>query len=303
MAFNHTLSAILRGRWLIDKQWANDHLPLVLLMLKGQPVSFVERTGNEGTEMPFVVDPSTMQRYDMYKYDMMRGQMFLNPAIPSGSVGIMPVSGPITKYNGDCGEPGSIQRTSWLLDMQKLNNIGSIVQLLDTPGGESRAASSYVSAMQKSNKPVLSLVDGCCASLGMWFASSSDEVYLSNELDEMGSIGSYCSIVDFRGYLEKEGIKLIEIYAPQSTDKNKDYRDALNGDTSAIEADLKKHVDAFISFVKNSRGDVAAANEKEWNTGKMFYANDAVKIGLADGIRSFDQVVSKAAWLGKRNKN
>jgi ClpP class serine protease len=66
---------------------------------------------------------------------------------------------------------------------------------------------------------------------------------------------------------------------------------------------LKKHVDAFISFVKNSRGDVASANEKEWNSGKMFYAGDAVKIGLADGVKSFDQVVSKAAWLAKRNKN
>lgn len=302
MAFNHTLSAILRGRWLIDKQWANDHLPLVLLMLKGQPVSFVDRTGNEGVELPFIIDPATMQRQPMYAYVPDKGYV-PNPNLAPNSVGVIPMSGPMTKYNGDCGEPGMIQRTTWLMDMQRRNNVSAIIQMLDTPGGESRAASTYVSVLNRSNKPVLSYVDGMCASLGMWFASSSDEVYLSNELDEMGSIGSFCTLVDFRGYLEKEGIKLIEIYAPQSTDKNKDWRDAINGDTSLIEADLKKHVDAFISFVKNSRGDVASANEKEWNSGKMFYAGDAVKIGLADGVKSFDQVVSKAAWLAKRNKN
>src|SRR4051812_35008853 len=134
MAFNHTLSAILRGRWLIDKQWANDHLPLVLLMLQGQRVSFVDRTGNEMIELPFAIDPATMQRYSMQ-----------DPEMPKNSVGVIPMSGPITKYNGECGEPGSIQRTSWLLDMQKQKSIGSIVQILDTPGGESRAASSYVS--------------------------------------------------------------------------------------------------------------------------------------------------------------
>jgi protease-4 len=222
MAFNHTLSAILRGRWLIDKQWANDHLPLVLLMLKGQPVSFVDRTGNEGVELPFIIDPATMQRQPMYAYVPDKGYV-PNPNLAPNSVGVIPMSGPMTKYNGDCGEPGMIQRTTWLMDMQRRNNVGSIIQMMDTPGGESRAASTYVSVLNRSNKPVLSYVDGMCASLGMWFASSSDEVYLSNELDEMGSIGSYCTLLDFRGYLEKEGIKLIEIYAPQSTDKNKDY--------------------------------------------------------------------------------
>ncbi len=119
-------------------------------------------------------------------------------------------------------------------------------------------------------------------------------------MDQLGSVGSYCTLFDFSGYLELNGIKMIEIYAPQSKDKNKDYRDALKGDTSLIEDDLKIHVDHFISFVKESRGPKAAASVKEWGTGKMFYAKEAVSLGLADGIISFDQVVAKAAWLAKR---
>jgi ClpP class serine protease len=298
-----TVSAILRGRWMLDKQWANDHLPLVVMLLKGQSnVSFVERSGSENGAKPFCIDPTTMTRYNMNVYTPM-GNLVPNPNIPPNSVGILPVCGPITKYDGSCGEPGAISLTSSLMDLLKRDNIGSIIQLIDTPGGESRAANSYCSVAANSKKPILSYVDGMCASLGMYFASASSEVYMSNDLDQMGSIGSYCTLLDFSSYLEKEGIKMHEIYAPQSIDKNKSYRDALTGDYSAIEADLKKCVDSFIEYVAQSRGSKPAECKNEWNTGKMFYAKDAIKNGLADGVKPFDQVVSKAAWLAKRNKN
>jgi ClpP class serine protease len=304
MAFNHTLSAILRGSWLIDKQWANDHLPLVLLMLQGHNVDFKsqtpDRTGSQVYEQPFAIDPATMRRYETKAYDPRSDRYVDNPNIPKGSVGVIPVTGPITKYNGDCGEPGAIQKNTWLNEMERRDNIGAVVLLADTPGGESRAANTFSSTLKNFSKPTLTYVDGMTASLGMWYSSATDETYLSSETDQLGSIGSYCTLLDFSGYLENQGIKMIDIYAPQSTDKNKDYRDALNGDTSAIESNLKIITNSFINAVKDNRGSKAADNIGAWSTGKMFYAKDAVDVGLADGIKSFDQVVSKAAWLAKR---
>jgi len=313
LAFNHTLSAILRGSWLIDKAWANSQLPLVVLMLNGNAVqatgaphknsdhvkSNVPTNGYQEIGLPFCVDPATMQKHDAYKYVPWVG-MVPNPNVPANSVAVIPVSGPITKYNGDCGEPGSMQLANYINEMNRRDNVGSIVFAIDTPGGEARAASAFVSAIKASKKPTLSLIHGMSASLGVWLTSATDEVYFSDKMDQLGSVGSYCTLFDFSGYLEQNGIKMIEIYAPQSKDKNKDYRDALEGDTSLIEADLKIHVDQFISFVKTSRGGKAASSVKDWGTGKMFYAEEAVSLGLADGIKSFDQVVAKAAWLAKR---
>lgn len=295
MSFNHTLSSVLRGRWMLQKQWAEAHLPVVLSLLQGNPVSFVDRTGNQQVELPFAVDPKTMQRYELYRGG---GP---NANIPEGSVGVLPISGPITKYNGECGEPGNIQRATWLNDMQRRNNIGSIVLLQDTPGGEARSANVMTSTIAKMSKPVLSYVDGMSASLGIFLTSASDEVYVSSEMDEVGSVGSYLMLADFKGYFESQGLKIHEIYAPQSVDKNKDYRDALKNDYAAIEEDLKMHVDAFINYVKQQRPQ-AAAYVNEWNSGKMFYAADAKKIGLIDGVRSFEQVISKAAWNAKMKK-
>ena len=301
------ISEILTGHWCINRQWADAHLPLVIALLNGNSnLSFVDRTGNEGVEQPFIVDPATMQRYPMFAYVSGLGYV-PNPNIPPNSVGILPVTGPLTYYNGDCGEPGMMQRTSWLVDMIRRDNIVAIVQLIDTPGGESSAAFNYVAEMKKSKKPILTYVDRYCASLGIWLSAQSKEVYINNDFTGMGSIGSYCMLMDITGALDKAGLKLIEIYAPQSTDKNKDYKDALKGDYTLIEKDLEKYVDAFIKHVGISggntmRADTARKNVKDWNSGKMFKGGDAVNMGLADGIRPFDQVVSKAAWLGMRNK-
>jgi len=281
---------------MIERSWAEAHLPLVLSILRGNPISAVERTGNEAVEMPFAVDPKTMQRYDMYGWN---GKPRAD--IPEGSVGVLPISGPITKYNGDCGEPGAIQRAGYLSDMNKRANIGSVVMLMDTPGGEARAANVLTDTMARMGKPVLSLVDGMSASLGMWLTAGSKETYLSSSLDQVGSVGSYVMLADFTGMLEKKGIKLHEIYAPQSTDKNKGYKDALKGDYSSVQKDLALHVDEFINYIKTQRPQ-SAATASEWGTGKMFYAGEAQKLGLVDGLKSFEQVISKAAWLGKRNK-
>jgi protease IV len=301
MSFNHTLSAVMKGRWMLQREWAEAHLPLVLSLLQGNPVSFVDRTGNELVELPFAIDPETMKRYELYGYNRDTGRYGPNANIPPGSVGVVPISGPITKYNGECGEPGSITRSNQLAEMERRENISAVVLLLDTPGGEARAANGLTTTIEKMKKPVLSFVDGMAASLGMWITAASDEVYLSSKMDEVGSIGSYVMLADWAGYFEKQGLNIHEIYAPQSEDKNKDYREALKGNYGLVKADLAVHVDAFIDYVKTGRPK-SAAHVKEWNSGKMFYAADAIKFGLADGVRSFEQVIGKAAWNAKMKK-
>lgn len=314
MAFNHTLSAVLRGKWLIDKQWANDHLPMIALMLNNanpissQPKIFKKGiqnsemgNGYEEISLPYVVDPVTLQETPLYVWKEWVGYV-PNPNIPSGSVAVIPVCGPITKYDGECGEAGSIHLAKWIAEIDRRENIGSMIFSVDTPGGEARAADAFVSQILATKKPTATYIHGMCASLGVFLSSATDEVHFSNEMNELGSIGSYCTLFDFTQYFELQGIKVKEIYAPQSVDKNKPYRDAIAGDTKLIEDDLKLNVDKFIQFVKDNRGDKAASNVAEWGTGKMFYAKDAIRLGLADSISPFAKVVSKMSWLSKRKK-
>lgn len=299
-----TVSAILRGRWLINKQYAETHLPLVLSILNGNPLSEKEsaqvpRNGNQDGEMPFAIDPKTMQRSELYVYTPYGIKP--NPNIAPNSVGVIQISGPIMKYNGDCGEAGSIQRMNWMLDMENRDNIGSILLLIDSPGGQVSGTESFVQAVKNSKKPVLGYVDGEAASAAMWILSACREAYASLASDEVGSIGVYTSFMDLTGWLEKQGVKMHDIYAPQSTDKNKSYRDALAGNYDLITADLQDTAARFISSVSANRPQ-AAAHQAEWGTGKMYNANEAKKLGLIDGILTLDKAISKAAWLAPRNK-
>lgn len=296
-----TVSAILRGRWLLDKQWAESQLPIVLSLLNGSTAQ-IDRQGNEETELPFVVNPATMQRHEMY-IETPWGALKANPNIPEGSVAIIPVSGPILKYNGGCGEPGSITRISYLLDAERRQNISAAIMMIDSPGGQVDGTQSFANAIKSFSKPILGYVDdGIAASAAMWLLSATDEAYTSLESDMVGSIGVYTTVVDFKGWFEQKGYKIHEIYAPQSTDKNKDYREAIGGNYDLVLEDLKITADTFIKAVKNNRGAKAAENQSLWDAGKMFYAKDAVNAGLIDGIKSFEQVISKAAWLSKRKK-
>jgi protease-4 len=175
--------------------------------------------------------------------------------------------------------------------------------LVDSPGGQVDGTASFANAIKSFSKPMIGYVDdGMAASAAMWMISAADEVYASLEQDQVGSIGVYTSIADWNAYFEKQGLKVLDIYAPQSTDKNKGYYDALKGNEDLIKEELSVIAANFISAVKQNRGDVTTANQSAWDSGKMFYAKDATKIGLIDGVKSFDQVISKAAWLGKRKK-
>ena len=226
-----------------------------------------------------------------------------NPNIPEGSIAILPVNGPIMKYNGECGEAGSIQRVTWLLDMERRQNIGGVVMLIDSPGGQVDGTQSLVNAVKNFSKPILGFVDdGMAASAAMWVLSATDEAYTSLESDQVGSIGVYTTVLDYKGWFEKNGLKVHEIYAPQSTEKNKNYKDAIAGNYEAVLADLKITADNFISSVKANRKGKADASQAQWSTGRMFYAKEAQKAGLIDGVKSFEHVIKKASWLAKRKK-
>ena len=295
-----TLSAILRGRWLLDKQWAESQMPLVLSLLQGTHAA-APRTGNGQGEMPFVIDPQTMQRFEMFVHTGFG--LKANPNIPEGSVAIIPVTGPIMKYNGECGEAGSIHRIGWLMDAERRASIAAAVLMIDSPGGQVDGTQSFANAIKFFSKPIIGFVDdGMAASAAMWLLSAADESYTSLESDQVGSIGVYTSILDYKGYLEMNGMKMHEIYAPQSTEKNKGYRDAISGNYEAVLADLEVTADTFINAVEKNRGGRATASKSDWSTGKLYYAKDAQRAGLIDGIKNFEQVVSKAAWLAKRKK-
>jgi protease-4 len=291
-----TASAILRGRWLIDKSWAQQHLPLVLRMAKGEQIDF--GMSKDESTAPIVLSHKAASVYGVNYYtDLSR--------LPSGSIAMIDVTGPVTKY-GDVCSYGSVDHVATLSRLSAAPNVDAIIINIDSPGGEAAGTQMLADAVKAAGtkKPVVALIDdGMAASAAMWVASAANEIYTTKKTDWVGSIGVYTTVADWYGYFESEGLKVRDIYAPQSTDKNFDYREALKDppNDEPIKQDLAVLAEQFISTIKTNRSGKLTSDD--WQGGKMYFSKEAAKIGLTDGQKTFDQVIRRVNTLIQQKQN
>lgn len=212
-------------------------------------------------------------------------------------VGVLEIRGTLTKYGTWCNY-GMQGYASFLRDMYRDPEIGSIVIDFDTPGGTVAGTEELANVIKEAPKPVVAFVSDMTCSAGYWLASACREIIANNTTAEIGSIGVMCTYHDLSAYYEKMGIKVHNIYAPQSTDKHGESKAIMKGDYSATEVGLSVLADKFISAVKANRPAVT----DDQLTGKVFFAQDVVGT-LIDGIGSFESAVARAAELAASTNN
>lgn len=266
-------------------------MPLVVKLMKGESVDFGFEEKEEFTEPRLVLSYKTTGVYRVGAYsDLSR--------LPDNSIALLSITGPVTKY-GDVCSLGSVDHSATMNRLATAGNIAGVIIDMDSPGGEAAGTAMLADAISNlaKGKPVITLIDdGIAASAGYWIASSATEIYTTQKTDMVGSIGVYQTIADWYGYFENQGLKVTDIYAPQSTEKNAGYREFVeSGNDSLIKEELRVMADEFIGTVKKNRS--GKLTSKEWDGGKMFYTKDAIRIGLIDGQKSFDQVVKRMNTL------
>lgn len=212
-------------------------------------------------------------------------------------VSVLSVDGPITRNGGYCSY-GSIYHRDMMMRAADHPLCRGHVFVINTPGGSAWAKNDYALAIDYAHskgQKVIALVDGLCASAGMYLASLCDERYYMNPKDQVGCIGVMAAF-----YTLPDGAKdeytdetYHELYDPESFDKNKAYRDIANKDDD--KELIKELADLGVEF----RADVkkACPNAKDEHLkGKVFNAED-VKGILMDGQSSFMGVVQHAFKL------
>lgn len=291
-----TLSAILRGAWLIDPAAAQQFLPLVAgILTREQPIAEEREEEEEQTNFkPLHLNAAAYvvgRRTDL-------------SMIPQNSTAVVNLTGPVVRYVEECSNSASTEALTQLLTrLDYADNISSIVLNINSPGGEASGTGRAADVISAVQKPILGLVDdGMAASAAYWIGSATDELYATSKLSSFGSIGAYVTLGDFTEAFAKKGIKMHEVYAPQSVDKNKTYRDAINGNYAGLESDLAELVDVFIGSVKAGRKGKLNLSAGDPFTGKMYKAPQAMKIGLIDGIMSMDAVLARAEKLGNNHR-
>ncbi len=204
-------------------------------------------------------------------------------------VAVIRVSGPLFRYANlmtrICGA------TSYELLAQDLNkavqnpNIKEILLDIDSLGGEVNGCSEVADMIYKARgtKPIIAYASGSCCSGAYWIASACDKI-LAADTAILGSIG----VVSIFEKNDEE--KTIEIVSSQSPNKRP------NVETEEGKAKIQEHVDAlaevFINKVALYRGITPQEVVKNFGGGDVFVGQMAVRIGLADGLSSFEEVIA-----------
>ena len=206
-------------------------------------------------------------------------------------VSVLTVDGPITRNGGYCSY-GSIDHRDMMMRAADHPLCRGHVFIINTPGGSAWAKNDYALAIDYAHskgQKVIALVDGLCASAGMYLASLCDERYYMNPKDHIGCIGVMAAF-----YTLPDGAKAKysdetyhEIYDPKSFDKNKAYRDIANKDDD--KELIKELADLGVEFRADVKNACPNASDEHLH-GKVFNAED-VKGVLMDGQSSFMGVV------------
>lgn len=206
-----------------------------------------------------------------------------------GGVAVIPVTGPLFRHanllTAVCGA------TSYELLAQDFNkalddpNISAILFDVDSPGGEVNGCSELADMIYnaRGKKPILAYASGSCCSGAYWIASACDKI-MAADTAILGSIG-VVSIFE-----KEDEKKTIEIVSSQSPNKRPDV------ETEEGKAKIQAHIDAlaevFINKVALHR-DISPKNVIEnFGGGDVFVGQNAVRIGLADSLASFEAIIS-----------
>jgi protease-4 len=300
------LHALTHGLWLMDRNAMEDYRPLVNRMINGEKVEF-----NFHQEDLTILSPSAsavgIKTWANRDGDTVTDFEEKLANAPKGSVMVLPLTGPVMK-EAYCGAVGLNTLSSYLKQIDAAPNFIGTILFANTPGGSASGVAEFANLIKSLNKPVVSYVEDMAASAGLWITSATRQVILSSKHSMVGSLGAYSTMYDTKKYYEQEGIRKIEIYAPQSSRKNKVFRDITSDDATVAEAGkveyadrfLKPLVDDFQKSVKTNRRATASKFTDAVMEGDIFNGTEAIAVGLADSIGSFDTAVKTIVQLSKK---
>ncbi|MCZ8353951.1 MAG: S49 family peptidase [Cyclobacteriaceae bacterium] len=222
--------------------------------------------------------------------------------VGSKNIALIPVIGPLMKYDGLCSY--GMQSYGKMIQMVNNNtNLHGAVLIMDTPGGTVDGTPELALQIAQSAKPIGVFGDGMVASAGIWLASQASLIVGNkNNYTSFGSIGTLMVTYNYSNMMEAGNYPKAKIHrARQSKEKAlvNSFEEITEDVQAEIDAELESITSDFISAVKKGRGEGLDAKADGLFAGRMFDANDAKKMGLIDAVGTLQTAVNKVAALAR----
>lgn len=226
--------------------------------------------------------------------------LFQNPA---PVVAILPLEGVIgsnSRFSSALNLAGIEEKITQAFDIY---NVQAVALAVNSPGGSPVQSELIMRRIQKMSEekkiPVYAFAEDVAASGGYLISLAAEEIY-AHEASIVGSIGVVSSGFGFDKAIEKIGVdrrvytagESKSILDPFQPEKEKDIK---------ILKDMQKDIhDFFKNLVKERRGDKLRGTQKVIFSGLFWAGNEALKMGLVDGIGDIHTVMKEK--LGDKTK-
>ena len=179
-------------------------------------------------------------------------------------------------------------------------NVKGILIFADTPGGTvdgTKEAADAVAEVVADGKPVVVYAENMLASGGCWIGFQASEVYAA-PYTMVGSLGVRMQHLDVSKADEENGLKYTFVTYPIGGNKAEgNPHEPLADETLKHYQDLIRPAgEAFYAAVAAGRR-VPLARVNDWGQGRVFDASDAERLGMIDGVTTFEGALARLETL------
>lgn len=196
-------------------------------------------------------------------------------------------------------------------------HVKAVILRMDSPGGEVLASDEIYRTLrqfQETNDiPVITSM-GSLAASGGYYISAASRWIVANELTITGSIGVIFHTYNYRGLMDKLGVRPSVVKSGKLKDMlspDKRPEDELPEETAILKNMIDESFTRFKSVILEGRGAAAKKNQEENNTegralatnwvdfadGRILSGREALNLGLVDELGNFDTAVERAMTL------
>lgn len=221
-----------------------------------------------------------------------------NAAKKPGAIAVLPVygviSGRMSQFDDISGGTSCESLTRQFRAFMANADVKAIVLDIDSPGGSVYGVEELWDEIfaARDQKKVIAQVNPLCASAAYYLASAAKEIVITPS-GELGSIGVYCAHEDISKYLDELGVKVTLISAGKYKVEGNEFSPLDEEGQAHMLARVTDYYDMFVDAVAEGRGVKSSAVRSGFGEGRVVGAAEAVKLGMADRVSTFDQTIAR----------
>lgn len=225
----------------------------------------------------------------------------------AGSVAVLTIAGVIAhraEQVDDISGPGgtSTEKLGQRFDQAVDDpNVSAILFDIRSPGGSVDGVPELATKIRnaRGSKPIVASANAFAASAAYWLAVSADELVVTPS-GEVGSIGVYTAHQDFSQAFELEGVKTTLIHAGKFKVEANPFEPLTDEAHEALQSRVDDFHAMFINDVAKGRGVKASEVRSGFGEGRMVGAREAVQLGMADRVETFEATLARIHKPNKR---